>query len=66
MFVLTLTERTPTRPEEKDIHTLVLRFNSMFEVLDYLEGCELNFTCWVNVNITYVAEENNAGSTVQP
>lgn len=57
MFVVTLTERTPTLPEEKDVNTYTLRFTSMWEVLDFLEGAELNYTCWVNVSITFIKED---------
>ena len=57
MFVVTLTERTPTRPKEKDVNVLTLRFDSMFGVIEWLGDCEMNFTCWVNVNITWIPED---------
>lgn len=57
MFVVTIIERTPTPPEDKDVAVHTLRFDSPFAVAEFIENAALNFTCFVNVNITYIPED---------
>jgi len=57
MFVVTITERTPTPPEDKDTNIYTVRKDSMFEVADFLKEQELNWTCWVHVSITFIKED---------
>ena len=59
MYVLTIVERAPTRPEEKDVNIHTIRQNTMQEVLTTLQEAEYSFTCWVSVTITHIQEEND-------
>ncbi len=57
MYIVTITERTPTPPEQKEVVTHHVICESMFDAVKLLEEGEMNFTCWVNVNIAYVKDE---------
>lgn len=57
MYVVTLTERTPTHPEDNDVNVYTVRRDTFQGVLDFLDTAYLNYTLFVNVNVTYVPED---------
>lgn len=52
MYCLTITERTPTPPEQKETHTYHVICEDLFEVADKLENLELNFVALVSATVT--------------
>jgi len=55
MFLVTITERTPTE-DGTDVNSYHVIKKDMFEVSTFLEEQELSWTVWVNVSITYIKE----------
>lgn len=55
MFLVTVTERTPT-PDGTDVNSYHVIKNDMFEVASFLQDCELNWAVFVNVSITHIKE----------
>ena len=51
-YVVTITERTPTPPHQRETNTYHAFCEDMFEVAEVVENFELNFGVLVSMTIT--------------